>query len=124
MSRRLRPASERAQATVEFALVVPVLLIVMLAFVQLSLVVLTKFAVTHTAREVARVLAIDPTADPDQLAADARPFGSGPLDVRIEWRSSGSRRTIVVRVGDEVEGPAGLWFTSPKVATTVAMLGE
>ena len=55
---RRQPGSERGQATIEFAVVLPALLLVVLAFVQLSLIVLTKFAVTHTAREVARVLAV------------------------------------------------------------------
>lgn len=116
--------SERGQATIEFAIVLPALLLVVLAFVQLSLVVLTKFAVTHTAREVARVLVTDPSADVDEVAALARPFGSGPLDVRVEWRESGESRTVIVRVADEVEGPTGPWIANPKVATTVAMVSE
>lgn len=121
---RRRSTGERGQATVEFAIVLPALLLVVLAFVQLSLVVLTKFAVTHTAREVARVLVVDPGADPDVVAAQARPFGSGPLDVRVEWQASGGRRSAIVRVADDVEGVLRIWRLNPEVATTIAMMGE
>jgi Flp pilus assembly protein TadG len=120
----LRDDRESGQATVEFAVVVPALLLVVLAFVQVSLVVLTKFAVTHTAREVARVLVIDPGADPSALAQAARPFGAGALDVTVEWRTNGGRRTAIVRVADEVDGIRGFWIPNSEVATTVAMVGE
>lgn len=121
----MRPAnSERGQATVEFAVVLPALLLVVLAFVQVSLVVLTKFAVTHTAREVARVLVVDPGADALAVAQAARPFGAGALDVTVEWRTNGGRRTAIVRVADEVDGVPGAWRFNPEVSTTVAMLGE
>ena len=56
--------SDRGQSTVEFVLVVPVVFVVLLAFVQVGLVVFAQIGVTHTAREVARVLAVDPAADP------------------------------------------------------------
>lgn len=118
------PRSERGQATVEFALVLPALLLVLLGSVQLGLVVLTKFAVTHTAREVARVLVVEPGADANAIAAQARPFGAGPLSVTVDWRSVGGRRTVVVRVADEVEGVLGGWIEDPEMATTIAMVGE
>lgn len=116
--------SERGQATVEFALVLPALLLVVLAFVQLSLVVLTKFAVTHTAREVARVLVVEPGADASKVAADARPFGTGPLSVTVEWRSIDGRRTVFVRIADDVESVLSGWMQDPEMATTIAMVGE
>lgn len=119
-----RSRTERGQATVEFAIVLPALLLIVLAFVQLSLVVMTKFAVTHTAREVARALVVDPNADPNGVAAQARPFGIGPLDVTVEWRSQGERRTVIVRVSDQVDGVLRIWNLNPDVATTIAMLSE
>ncbi len=115
---------ESGQATVEFAIVLPALLLVVLAFVQVSLVVLTKFAVTHTAREVARVLVVDPGADAAAVAHAARPFGAGALEVTVEWRTNGGRRTAIVRVADQVDGVRGFWIPNSEVATTVAMVGE
>lgn len=102
----------------------PAFMLIVLAFVQLSLVVMTKFAVTHTAREVARVLAVDPGADANDVAAQARPFGAGALDVEVEWRADGDRRTVSVRVSDEVDGVLRIWKLNPDVATTITMLSE
>lgn len=55
------PRLGRGQATVEFALVVPVVVVVALALVQLGLVVHARVMVTHAAREGARVAAVGGT---------------------------------------------------------------
>jgi Flp pilus assembly protein TadG len=55
---------EGGQATVEVALLLPLLALLLLAVVQVGLVVRDQVLVTHAAREAARAAAVDP-----QLAA-------------------------------------------------------
>ena len=58
---------ERGQATVEFALVIPLVLVTLLGVVQVGLVAYAQLEVTHRAREAARVLAVDPGAANDDF---------------------------------------------------------
>jgi len=67
-------AADEGQATVELALVLPVVATLLLAVVQVGLVVRDQIRVTHAAREAARAAAVDP--DPD-AAAHAAADGSG-----------------------------------------------
>lgn len=50
----------RGQATVELALVLPLLALAMLAILQVTLVARDQLAVVHTARETARTASRDP----------------------------------------------------------------
>ncbi len=78
------------QATVELALVFPLVLMLLLALVQVGLVVRAQILVTHAAREGARVAAVgeDPMAsavastglDPGRMDVD-RSGGEAPGDV-------------------------------------------
>ena len=61
---------ERGQSTVEFALVLPLLVFVLLAIVQTALVVRDAVGVVHASREAARVAAVEP--DPRRAADAAR----------------------------------------------------
>ena len=61
---------EGGQATVEVALLLPLLATMLLAVVQVGLVVRDQVLVTHAAREAARAAAVDPTED---AAREARP---------------------------------------------------
>ena len=56
------PVPERGQSTVEFALVLPLVALSLLMIVQVALLATTKVATVHTARDVARAIAIDPDA--------------------------------------------------------------
>ena len=51
---------ERGQATVEFALLLPVLVLALLAVLQVAFVVRDQVAVVHAAREAARAASVDP----------------------------------------------------------------
>ncbi len=65
-----RGARQSGQATVEFALVLPVVLIALLSVVQVGVVVYAQLDVTHDAREVARRLAVDASLDPGELQVE------------------------------------------------------
>lgn len=90
--------SESGQATVEFALLLPVLLAALFAVVQVAMIARDQIAVVHAAREGARAAAVDP--DPHRAVAAVRrvlegaeveigergPVGS-PIRVRVAYRS-------------------------------------
>ena len=122
MSRR---RAERGQSSVEFALVLPLLGVAVLVAVQTGLVVTTKLAVTHTAREVARVLAVDPDADVDRIA-DAVDPAARERTIAVRWVSAplADRRLVEVRVEQEVPSLGGSWIPEVRVGATIRMLGE
>lgn len=60
----------RGQATVEFALVLPLLLLMTMLVLQVALVVRDQVAVVHAAREAARAASVDP--DPRAAVTAAR----------------------------------------------------
>lgn len=97
----MRRGREAGQASVEFALVVPLLLVVMLGIAQVGLVARDQVGVVHAAREAARAAAVDP--DPARAAeaaravlADAevqvgpRPGVGEPIEVEVRYRSATS----------------------------------
>ena len=57
-----RDHHERGQSTVEFALLTPLLVLVVMALLQVALVVRSQLAVEHAAREAVRVASVDPDA--------------------------------------------------------------
>ena len=57
--RRRRRRAERGQSTVELAVALPVVLLVLLATVQVGLVVAAHVRTVHAAREAARAVAVD-----------------------------------------------------------------
>lgn len=68
--------SSPGQATVEVALLLPVVCLLLLAVVQVGLVVRDQVLVTHAAREAARAAAVDPT----EAAARDGAVGAAGLD--------------------------------------------
>jgi len=61
---------ERGQSTVEFALVLPLIVFVLLAIVQTAVVARDAVGVVHASREAARVAAVEP--DPRRAVEAAR----------------------------------------------------
>jgi Flp pilus assembly protein TadG len=74
----MRGHGERGQATVEAALVLPLIALLLLGVVQIGLLVRSEVLVTHAAREAARAAAVD--ADPQ--AATRAATTSSSLDAR------------------------------------------
>lgn len=83
-------ARDRGQAAVETALVLPLIMAVALALVQVGLLVRDHVLVVHAAREAARAAAVDPTTE----AATAAAFAATDLDTeRLVVKTQGSRTT-------------------------------
>ena len=73
---------ERGQSTVELALCLPVVVVVLAIVVQVGIVALDHVRVWHAAREGVRVAAVDP--DSDSIRAAAESSGLEPLEVSVE----------------------------------------
>jgi Flp pilus assembly protein TadG len=90
---------EGGQATVEVALLLPLLALLLLAVVQVGLVVRDQVLVTHAAREAARAAAVDPQA---AVAREGAVTAARLDPVRLSVELSGStepggRLTVTVR---------------------------
>jgi Flp pilus assembly protein TadG len=96
---RRRPSDDTGQASVELALLLPVVLLLVLVVLQVSLVGRDVVRVTHAAREAARAAA----TDDDPRAALSAALASSDLDpdrVEVEVvgrEGAGSRVTVTVR---------------------------
>ena len=93
-----RVSGESGQATVEFALVLPLLVMAMLAVIQVGLVVRDDLAVVHAAREAAREASVEPnparaveaarrTLPGADVAVAPRPAVGEPIAVDVSYRS-------------------------------------
>ena len=71
--RRARVGDDHGQATVELALLLPLLVLLLLVILQIGLVGRDVLLVTHASREAARAAAVDP--DPGAALAAARAAG-------------------------------------------------
>ena len=80
--RRAVSRAERGQSTVELALLLPVVVVLLLAVLQVGLVARDVVLVTHAAREAARAAAVD--ADPGApRRAAVQSSGLDPNRVRV-----------------------------------------
>jgi Flp pilus assembly protein TadG len=97
--RRRLAGGERGQATVELALVLPLVALLLLALVQVAIVARDQVLVAHAAREAARAAAVDDDADVARRAAErAGPLAADRLTVAVSGRDDvGSRVRVVVR---------------------------
>ena len=94
-----RPAADRGQATVELALVLPLVALLLLGLVQVAVVARDQVLVAHAAREAARAAAVDDDVDAVRRAAErAGPLAADRLEVEVSGREgAGSRVRVVVR---------------------------
>jgi Flp pilus assembly protein TadG len=116
MDRPLRPARRRAgrrrrgdggQASVETALVLPLIALSLLLVIHVALLVRDEVLVTHAAREAARAAAVDDDPDAARVAAErAGPLDRHRLDVRVGPRPDVGRPVrVVVRYRSPVRIP-------------------
>lgn len=96
---------ERGQSAVEFALILPLVLLLSLALIQVGAVVQAQIQVTHAAREAARALAIDPAADADEVVAVASTLNPDHTRVSVVFSDSGvaGRKLVAIEVTHEIE---------------------
>jgi Flp pilus assembly protein TadG len=127
MRRRPGSRSERGQSTVELALVLPVVALLLLALLQVGLVARDVVLVSHAAREGARAAATDSDPGAAERAA-ARSGGLDPtrMDVEVRGRDGPGSR---VRVTVDYRIPTSVPVIGPllgeiSVGTTVTMRVE
>jgi hypothetical protein len=100
------PRREHGQATVELALALPVLCVLLLAIVQLTTVVADLLAVHLAAREAARAAAV--AADPASAARDAA-ARSTSLPLEVTTILDGAFVTTVVHASSPTDVPLIGW---------------
>ena len=82
MTRVAPQRPDSGQATVELALVLPLLAVLMLALIQAVVLARDQLLVTHAAREAARAAAVDPDPGaPRRAAVSAASLDPGRLQV-------------------------------------------
>ena len=114
---------ERGQATVEFALILPLVVFLLLAILQTALVVRDYVGVVHAAREAARAASVDrdpgaPVAAARRVLREAnvnlgpRPAVGGPLRVEVHYVSHTDLPLV------------GALFPDPSLSATAVMRTE
>lgn len=119
-----RSARARGQATVEFALGLPVIVIGALLVLQFALVAGDHLRVVHAAREAARAAAVgSPSADITSAA-----LSSSALDqhrTRVTVRRSGPRVSVTVRYAARTDVPLiGALLPDPTLTASTTMRNE
>jgi TadE-like protein len=111
---------ERGQATVEFALVLPLLMMAALAIIQVALVVRDHVAVVHAAREAARAASVD--GDPGRAARRALPGAEVEVGPRPDV---GEQIRVHVSFTSKTDVPlVGSLFPDPTLRATAVMRVE
>jgi len=113
----------RGQATVEFAFLLPVIVLAALAVVQIGLVVRDQLGVAHAAREAARAASVDT----DPAAAVRAAHRTLPhADVQVGPRPGvGDEITVTVRYHSVTDLPlVGALFPDPDLHASATMRVE
>lgn len=99
--------SEAGQATLELALGLPILALLLAGLVEVGVLAADQTRVWHAAREGARVAVVDPDASDARAAAERA--GLEPLDIEIspepELRRQGDPLTVAVRYDPRARFP-------------------
>jgi hypothetical protein len=108
---------ERGSAVVEFALVLPIVLVVALAMLQTGLIVKDQLLVVQAARAGARQAAVDPDVDAARSAAiEAGALEPSRTEVSIERAGArGLPVTVVVAYAAPIRVPFVDWLFPPSV---------
>jgi hypothetical protein len=88
---------QRGQATVELAMLLPVVVMVLLVVLQVALVARDRLAVVHSTRVVARTVIVDPS--PEAAARSLRAQGGAAASGRVSLSGSlrpGGLATVTV----------------------------
>jgi hypothetical protein len=122
-SRRVACPPERGQATVEFALLFPLVILMLLAVLQTALIVRDYVGVVHAAREAARAVSVD--RDPGVATTAARRV-LAHADVSVGPRPAvGGPIRVEVRYLSHTDLPmVGLLFPDPELHATAVIRTE
>lgn len=122
MIRRRRGSG--GQATVEFALLLPVAVVALLVVAQIGLVVRARVMLTHAAREGARIAAVGGTdAEVSAAAVDAGSLDPAQLTVRVS-RDATVVRVLLVYVMRTDVSVVGALLNDPEMSAVAAMYRE
>lgn len=98
---------QSGQSTVELALCLPLVTVLMAAVVQVGIVAADHVRVWHAAREAARIAAVDPDENAIRRAAEGA--GVGPLAIVVEpedlYRRQGEPVTVAVSYSPSTRVP-------------------
>lgn len=121
------PDRERGQSSIEFALIVPVVFVLLLLGAQVGVLIVGQVSVTHAAREVARSLAVDPDASAEEIANAALPFAGPIVEVLVDRRPSVAEDRDIISVTVSAEVPRVVmarWLLPGVVSATAVTLSE
>ncbi len=118
-----RARREGGQATVEFAFLLPLIVLAALAVIQVGLVVRDQMGVVHAAREAARAASVD--RDPGAAARAAhRTLPGATVDVG-DRPGIGDEITVTVKYHDVTDLPlVGVLFPDPDLHASATMRVE
>lgn len=119
-----RRLGSRGQATVEFALLLPVAVVALLVIAQIGLVVRTRVMLTHAAREGARVAAVG-GSDAEVTAAviDSGSLDPAQLTVGVTRDASVATVLLVYQMETNVS-VVGAILNDPEMSSVAAMYRE
>jgi Flp pilus assembly protein TadG len=102
MIRPHRPERTRGQALVEFALILPVFLLVLMGILDLGRAVYYSSTLSNAAREAARQAIVDQTCANIVAAGEQRAVGIGEAVVNVSWTTPAgvSKRTCSPEAGE------------------------
>jgi len=109
---------ERGSAVVEFALVLPIMLLILLALVQIGILARDQLLVVQAARAGAREAAVEPDAGSVRSSVEAAAPGLDParLDVAVERLGGwGSPVRVTVSYVAAIAVPIAGLFVPPEV---------
>ena len=117
-------SKSRGQATVEFALLLPVAVVALLVIVQIGLVVRTRVMLTHAAREGVRVAAVGGSdAEVTAAVVDAGSLDPAQLKVAVTRDASVVRVLLVYEMQTDVS-VVGAILNDPEMSSVAAMYRE
>ena len=116
--------TEHGQATVEFALLLPILVLLLMCVVQTALIARDAVLVSHAARVGARIAAVDPSGDAVRNAVvEATPLD--PSRLQITRRTEGDLVRVTVRYEAPTDVPlVGTLVGDVHMSESVAMWSE
>ncbi len=121
---RRRCSECRGQATVEFALLLPVAVVALLVVAQIGLVVRTRVMLTHAAREGVRIAAVGGTdAEVTAAVVDAGSLDPAQLTVAVT-RDATVVRVLLVYVMRTDVSVVGALLNDPEMSSVAAMYRE
>jgi Flp pilus assembly protein TadG len=112
-------APERGSAAVEFALLLPILLLLLLAFVQVGVIARDSLVLTQASRAGAREAAVQGSSVAVQEAVRAAAVGLDParIDVVATWSGArGAPVTVEVTYDAPVASLLGGWLLPESVS--------